>query len=229
MAKKKRKRQQQQEPESPVAAFLRKHPSLIRRIGIAGGLIVAAAALWFLVDPLASPPTAIGADGEEVSVGTTDWDGANANNDDLPANFVLPDFDNNAVQLDQFQGKTVFINFWATWCGPCEAEMPNIIQIAEDFPDDVVVLAINRGESNDQAQNWVRNLNFREDLPNFYWLHDDREPVWRAYRKGNNMPQSYFLNSDGEIRASEAGALEYDQMVADVERALGSGGNFSVD
>ena len=228
MAKKKRKRQQL-EPESPVAAFLGRHPALLRRLGVAGGLVVVAIALWFLVDPLASPPTAIGENGEEVSVGTTDWEGANANNDDLPKNFVLPDFDNRAVRLDQFQGKTVFINFWATWCGPCRAEMPNIIRIAEEFPDDVVVLAINRGESKDKAQAWVRELNFREDLPNFYWLHDDREPVWRAYREGNSMPQSYFLSSDGEIRTDASGGLDYDQMVTRIERALGSGGNFNVD
>ena len=228
MTKRKRKRQQQ-EPESPVAAFLGRHPKLLRRLGIAGGLMVAAAALWFLVDPLAAPPTAIGENGEEVSVGLTSWEGPNAGVDGLPSNFVLPDFDNEAVRLDQFQGKTVFINFWATWCGPCREEMPNIIQIAEDFPDDVVVLAINRGESKNQAQDWVRALNFREDLPNFYWLHDDDEPVWRAYREGNSMPQSYFLSADGEIRTGTSGGLNYDEMLSRVERAQGFGGNFNVD
>lgn len=229
MAKKKRKRQQQREPESPVAAFLRRHPSFLRRLGIAAGLVVAAVAIWFLVDPLASPPTAIGENGEEVTVGTTDWPGANANNDSLPANFVLPDFDNRAVFLDQFQGKTVFLNFWATWCGPCRQEMPDIVRIAEDFPDDVVVLAVNRGESRDEALDWVRELGLPEDLPNFYWLHDDREPVWRAYRQGNSMPQSYFLGSNGQIRGEAAGGLEYQEMLVRVERARGSGGNFVVD
>ena len=227
MAKKKRKRQQQ--PESPTAAFLRQHPKLVRRLGIAGGLLVAVAAIWFLVDPLAGAPTALDENGQEVSIGVTDWLGANGSNDDLPANFVLPDFENRAVRLDQFQGKTVFLNFWATWCGPCEREMPLIIDIAENFPDEVVVLAVNRGESRGQAQGWVQDRGFPEDLPNFYWLHDDREPVWRAYRRGNSMPQSYFLSADGEIRQQASGGLEYDQMVSRIERALAFNTTFNTE
>ena len=101
--------------------------------------------------------------------------------------------------------------------------MPNIIQIAEEFPDDVVVLAINRGESKGTAMNWTRSRNFREDLPNFYWLLDERESVWRKYSQGNGMPQSFFLDSDGIIRRDVARGLEYDEMFAAMERALAFG------
>ena len=221
MAKKKRKREQP--PESPIAGFLRRNQKWGRRIGITGALVAVLAAIWFVADPFGGAPTAIDANGEEVDAGPIDWEGATVQANGLAQNFLLPDYDRRAVRLEEFEGKAVFVNFWASWCGPCEREMPNIIQIAEDFPDDVVVLAINRGESQGTAMNWTRSRNFREDLPNFYWLLDERESVWRKYNEGSGMPQSFFLDSDGVIRRDVARGLEYDEMLSAMERALGFG------
>ena len=219
MAKKKRKRAQQ--PESPVARFFRRHPKWGRRLGITAGLVAVLAAVWFIADPIGGTPTAIDASGQEVRAGIIEGQENAAARRGRPApNFLLPDYDRRAVRLDQFEGKAVFVNFWASWCGPCEREMPEIIRIAERFPDDVVVLAINRGESKGTAVSWTRNRNFREDLPNFYWLLDDRESVWREYRQGNSMPQSSFVDRNGIIRGQVQRGLEYDEMFAAVEQAL---------
>ena len=221
MAKKKRKRAQP--PESPIAGFLRRNRKWARRFGITAGLVAVLAAVWFLADPFGGTPTAIDENGVEVNAGPIDWEGSAAQVRGQAQNFLLPDYDKQAVRLDQFAGKAVFVNFWASWCGPCEREMPNIIQIAEEFPDDVVVIAINPGEPKDTATNWTRSRNFREDLPNFYWLLDERESVWRKYSQGNGMPQSFFLDSDGIIRRDVARGLEYDEMLASMERALAFG------
>ena len=221
MAKKKRKRDQP--PESPIAGFFRRNQKWVRRIGITGALVAVLAAIWFVADPFGGTPTAIDASGEEVDAGPIDWENATVQSDGLANNFLLPDYDRLAVRLEQFEGKAVFVNFWASWCGPCEREMSNIIKIAEEFPDDVVVLAINRGESQGTAMNWTRSRNFREDLPNFHWLLDERESVWRKYNQGSGMPQGFFLDSDGIVRRDVARGLEYDEMFAAMERALGFG------
>lgn len=221
MAKKKRKRIQ--EPESPIAGFIRRHPKLGRRLGIGAALTAAFAVLWFIADPLGGGFTAIDENGEEVRAGIIDGaPNASARSGRPAPNFLLPDYDRQAVRLDQFDGKVVFVNFWASWCGPCEREMPSIQRVAEQFPDDVVVLALNRGESKSTATGWTRSRNFREDLPNFYWLLDERERVFREYQRGSGMPQSFFIDRNGIVRETVARGLEYDEMLAIVRSAIGT-------
>ncbi len=218
MSKKKRKRTQ--EPESPIVRWLRRNPKWIRRLGITSGLVAVLAAIWFVADPFGGTPTAIDENGQEVKAGVIEGRaGAQARISRPAPNFLLPDYDKRAIRLDQFEGKAVFVNFWASWCGPCEREMPEIIRIAEKFPDDVVVIAINRGESKGTAVEWTRSRNFREDLPNFKWVLDEREDVTRKYRV-DGMPQSFFLDRNGVIRQEVRRASEYDEMLAIVEVTL---------
>ena len=219
MAKKKRKRVK--EPDSPIAGFFRRHPKLGRRLGIAVALAVAALAFWFVADPLGGGLTAIDEDGEEVRVGIIDGaPNAKARTGRPAPNFLLPDYDRQAVRLDQFQGKVVFVNFWASCCGPCEREMPFIQQVADEFPDDVVVLAVNRGEPKSIATGWTRGLNFREDQPNFYWLLDERERVFSEYQRGRGMPQSYFIDRNGIVRETITRGMEYDEMLIIVQSTI---------
>ena len=219
MSKKKRKRVK--EPESPIAGFIRRHPKLGRRLGITAALAVAALAFWFVADPFGGGLTAIDESGEEVRVGIIDGEpNAKARTGRPAPNFLLPDYEGQAVRLDQFQGKVVFINVWASWCGPCEREMPFIQRVAEQFPDDVVVLALNRGESKGIATGWTRSRNFREDLPNFYWLLDEREIVFREYQRGSGMPQSFFIDRNGIVRETITRGIEYDEMLVIVQNTI---------
>lgn len=220
MSKKKRKRVQ--EPESPIAGFLRRHPKLGRRLGIAAALTAAFVALWFIADPLGSGFTAIDANGVEVRAGIIDGaPNASARAGRPAPNFLLPDYDRQAVRLDQFEGKVVFVNFWAAWCEFCEDEMPAIVRVAEKFPDDVVVLALNRGESQGTAEGWTGGHRFPVDLDNFLWLLDTNEAVTRKYRV-EGMPQSFVIDRNGIIWQELRHVLEYDEILATVQSAMGA-------
>lgn len=219
VAKKKRKRGKA--PEPALLRFFRRRG---RAIGVTGGLAIVVVAIWFIADPLGGGLTAIDrATGEEVRAGIIDGQaGASTRRGDPAPNFLLPDYDGFAVRLDEFQGKVVFVNFWASWCGPCEREMPNIIRIAEEFPDDVVVLAVNRGEAKSTATGWTRRSDrpFREDLENFYWLLDRDESVWRKYRVSSGMPQSVFLTTSGIVNRGVRQGMEYSTILQSVQQAL---------
>ena len=220
MTKKKRKRTK--EPESPIAGFKRRHPKLGRRLGIAAALTAAFVALWVFADPLGSGFTAIDENGEEVRAGIIDGAPNASPRTGRPApNFLLPNYERQAVRLDQFEGKVVFINFWAAWCDFCEDEMPDIVRVAEKFPDDVVVLALNRGESKGTAEGWTGGHRFPVDLANFYWLLDTSESVTRKYRV-EGMPQSFVIGRDGIIWQELRHVLEYDEILTTVQGAMGT-------
>lgn len=201
--------------DSPRLWYLKQHRKWLRRLGVLGGLFAVAALLFFLLDPLAGPPKAIDANGEEVRAGVVDTPGAAPRAGSRAPNFVLPDYGQRAVYLDDFSGKVVLINFWASWCTFCEREMPDIMRIAERFPDDVVILAVNRGESKGTARGWTDKHDFPE-LANVHWLLDDREDVVAEYRV-DGMPQSFFIGAGGTVGQELRRVMEYDEMLAAVE------------
>lgn len=206
--------------DEPLRWYLKQHQRWLRRAGVALGLLAVGVAVWFVVDPLQGPPTAVDATGEEVEVGVLERPGAAPRTGVAAPDFVLPDYDREAVYLNQFEDKVVFINFWASWCTFCEAEMPDIVRIAEQFPDDVVVLAINRGESKGTAKGWSDGHDFPE-LANVHWLLDEREDVTDAYRVGG-MPQSFVVSRTGNVFHELRRVTDYDEILSVVERALGA-------
>lgn len=204
--------------DSPLRWYLKQNQRWVRRLGIFAALAVVGAAVWYIVDPLQGPPKAITADGQEVNAGVIDRPGAAARSGSLAPDFVLPDYDRRAVYLSQFEGNVVLINFWASWCTFCEQEMPDIIDLAERYPDDVVVLAVNRGESKGTAKGWTNRHDFL-DLPNVYWLLDEREDVISEYHV-EGMPQSFFIDVEGNVHRELRRVMKYEEMVDAVQDAL---------
>lgn len=98
------------------------------------------------------------------------------------------------VKLSDFQGKPVMLNFWASWCGPCTAEMKNIESVYQKHTnDDFVILAINQGEGNDTIKGYgeLWKLNFR-------LLHDDDDQAARLYRI-QALPTTVFVDAAGKV------------------------------
>lgn len=213
---KKGKRSKKQRPW--LAAWARRQRGRLRFLAIAGALVGVAYAVWLIAGP-SEPPTAIDENGQEVKAGVLDEPGARARAGSPAPNFVLPDYEQRAVRLDQFEGKLVFVNFWASWCVFCEREMGDIMRMARRFPDDVVVIAINRGESKNTAEAWTGAHDF-PDLPNVHWLLDTRESVVDEYRV-EGMPQSFLIDRGGGVRDEFRRVIDYDIITTAVESALG--------
>jgi len=121
--------------------------------------------------------------------------------------FALRNPDGQVVQLSDFDGEVVWINFWATWCGPCRRELPDIQQLAGEFEDDgLVVLTLNQGESANKATDFWEELGL--DLP---ILLDSDGEVADQYRL-IGLPNNYFIDKDGILRAFQHGFLTEGQM-----------------
>ncbi len=162
------------------------------------GLLVLAAIVGSLVaiDSLGGGSGELGAlDGRRPDVG------------ELAPQFVLRAPDGTIRQLSDFQGQPVWINFWATWCGPCRRELPDIQALAKEFEGEgLVVLAVNQRESAGKALSFWEELDL--DLP---ILLDSDGDVSEQYLLGG-LPNNFFINRDGELVAFQLGFLTEGQM-----------------
>ncbi len=114
---------------------------------------------------------------------------------------ALTDLSGKSVSLDLYEGKTVFINFWATWCKPCIQEMPTIATMMEKFKSDKVVFLFASNEDLDQIEKFEKKHSF-----GFHYVRVDN------FEKLNiqALPTTYIFNSDGELEFSEVGFRSWD-------------------
>ncbi|WP_227995007.1 redoxin domain-containing protein [Oceanobacillus sp. CFH 90083] len=135
---------------------------------------------------------------------------------DRAPDFMLETLDGNAVQLSDFQGERVMINFWATWCPPCRQEMPDMERFYQEH--DPVILSVNLtdGELNiKQVERFIQELELT-----FPVLLDKEGEVSNLYRI-QPIPMTYMVDADGIIQFKSFGALSYEQMVKQFEQMEG--------
>jgi peroxiredoxin len=126
---------------------------------------------------------------------------------DAPApNFELETLSGEQLSLEDLRGKTVLLNFWATWCGPCRVEMPAIQSRFERHESELEVLAINFDEPVDQVRAYVQDLGLT-----FTVLLDPGGEVQRLYRI-RGYPSTYIVDEDGIIRVQHIGLMTETQL-----------------
>lgn len=134
-----------------------------------------------------------------------------------PFDFTLKDLEGADVDLSSFKGKVVLINFWATWCGPCRAEIPDLAAIQREHPDDIAVLGIVvmdsfgdkvRAMSTELGVNYpVLDGNGRDDVEDAYG------PMW-------GLPTSVIIGRDGRVVKRQTGAASKAQFNAIIQPLL---------
>ena len=127
---------------------------------------------------------------------------------DLPPDFELTTLDGESLKLSELKGKKVVLNFWATWCPPCKAEMPHMQNYyrssAEE--DNVEIVAVNLTDSENRGVKVVQEfidsygLTFKIPL-------DEKGVVGEAYQVFQ-IPTTYMLNTDGTISQIVKGPMD---------------------
>ena len=125
--------------------------------------------------------------------------------------FALKDIHGKPINLSQFKGKPVLINFWATWCGPCREELPSM-QRLHDAPrkfGDIQIIAISVDRFNiDQIHQYAKDMNL-----SFPILHDKDREVRKSYFV-RGLPTSYLVDADGKLQGFISGARQWDSPTA---------------
>jgi thiol-disulfide isomerase/thioredoxin len=119
----------------------------------------------------------------------------------LAANFDLETTSGKSIQLSDIQGKPVLVNFWATWCGPCQVEMPVIQEYYEKYNPNIEVLAINYDESIGEVEPYVNKLGLT-----FPVLLDPGGKIADLYQV-RGFPTTYFIDREGFVRGVFVGIL----------------------
>lgn len=170
------------------------------------GLVIAAAIVLVVVAGVAI--FVLGSSDGEKSAdqtgGTEENSGKTGNRiGDMAPDFTVKDYDGNEVNLSDFRGTPVFVNFWASWCPFCVDELPLMAEFQQEHEGEYVTLAVDRAEGPERAKEYSDNLGVTDKM-NF--VIDDSDRVYIQYG-GFAMPYSVFIDADGVIRDIKQGPL----------------------
>jgi peroxiredoxin len=124
---------------------------------------------------------------------------------DKAPDFELKTLTGETVKLSSYKGKKVMLNFWATWCPPCKAEMPEMEQFYKQSNNDVVILAVNIDTQND-----VKGFADKNGIT-FPILMDTDNQVNSTYQI-ISIPTTYFIDRNGVIKNKYTGSMKLDMM-----------------
>lgn len=139
------------------------------------------------------------------------WTGLMTPDTELPenqyraANYNLPllSLDGNESTLEEFEGKTIFLNFWATWCPPCIAEMPNIQALYESVESDTIqFVMVSLDEDHQKARDYLARKKYTFPV---YFLNGRKPGTYSS----SVVPTTYVISPDGKIVTERRGMADY--------------------
>jgi thiol-disulfide isomerase/thioredoxin len=122
-------------------------------------------------------------------------------------NFTAQTLDGKTVQLSDYKGKVILLNFWATWCPPCRAEMPTIEKLYQALKNEpnFVFLAVDAHEKPDQVKGFIKKTGYH-----FPVLLDTTGEADAEYSV-QAIPTTYLIDRSGHILGGAAGGREWDR------------------
>ena len=136
--------------------------------------------------PKLQPPSS-----QEMEVSTIDFE----------SNMLqFSDLDNNIFNIQKFKGKNLFINYWATWCNPCLAEMPYMVELYEKYKNekDIIFLFLSREELK-TIKNYIPKDENLQKLPLYKIITDDE------FFATSGIPTTFIIDSGGEVLVKDLG------------------------
>ena len=133
--------------------------------------------------------------------------------------FAVYDLEGNAYKLSDFRGKPVLLNFWASWCGPCQMEMPDFQKYYESHGDKVNFVIVNltdgQQETVESASAFIAEKGYT--FPVYYDTDIDAAMEYGV----SAVPVSYFIDAEGYFVAWAQGALSADMLQQGMDLLLG--------
>ncbi|MBO7184364.1 MAG: TlpA family protein disulfide reductase [Oscillospiraceae bacterium] len=132
--------------------------------------------------------------------------------------FLVYDKDGTEVRLSDYHGEPMVVNFWASWCGPCQSEMPDFQQLYMRWDDQVQFLMINltdgEQETLSKASQFVREKGYT--FPVFFDILSEAANAYQVY----SIPTTIFIDAEGYIVATYTGAISAETLQQGIDLIL---------
>lgn len=144
-----------------------------------------------------NPVAAMAADVTPAASHGTSEETAACMADAKPANFnfTFKNLDGKDVALSSYKGKVVLLNFWATWCGPCKAEIPAFVELQQQYGDKLAIVGFSVDDTAEQAKAFADQYKINYPI----LLGEGREELQDAYGPIWGIPASFLISKDGLV------------------------------
>lgn len=140
------------------------------------------------------------------SAAQSQWKAFSGRDGQAPAALILQDLQGKSLDLKQFHGEVVLVNFWATWCEPCRDEIPSLNRLQKQFDGKPLrILGVNIGEGKARIEQFMQRVPIE-----FTVLRDPDSEVMKAWRV-KMLPVSFLIDKKGQLRYQLVGEANWDE------------------
>jgi thiol-disulfide isomerase/thioredoxin len=136
-----------------------------------------------------------------------------------PLGFTLKDMNGVDVKLASFKGKPIIVNFWATWCGPCRAEIPSLVELQTQYGaegKDVVILGISVDDPIEKLKPYAAQMKMNYPV----LVGNGRDDVQDAFGPLWGIPVTVFIDREGRIAKKHSGIASKEQFEQEIKALL---------
>jgi thiol-disulfide isomerase/thioredoxin len=168
--------------------------------------------------PAAMPPADAPAPAASHGEATDDPNAPACDADAAPArlDFNIKDMDGKDVPLSTYKGKVILLNFWATWCGPCKAEIPGFVELQDKYKKDLIVVGYSVDDTAEKARPFIEE--YKMNYPVLLGL--GREDVQDAYGPIWGIPASFLISKDGKVCKRHMGIAPKETFEREIQKLL---------
>ena len=136
-----------------------------------------------------------------------------------PLDFTLKDMNGVDVKLASFKGKPIIVNFWATWCGPCRAEIPSLVELQTQYGaegKDIVILGISVDDPIEKLKPYAAQMKMNYPV----LVGNGRDDVQDAFGPLWGIPVTVFIDREGRIAKKHSGIASKEQFEQEIKALL---------
>jgi thiol-disulfide isomerase/thioredoxin len=148
--------------------------------------------------------------------GSGDPDDAKATGKVAPMHYTLKDMNGADVNLASFKGKIVLINFWATWCGPCRAEIPSLVELQDQYRNDLTILGVSIDDPAEKLKPYAAE--FKMNYP--VLVGNGHQEMQDAFGPLFGIPVTVIVGRDGRIAKKHSGIATKEQFEREIKALL---------